>query len=224
MIRLKRLWGNDYFKTITAISLVVAIVLGLFFGLKIALNVSYGPVVVVESGSMCVSYGVEGCVGWNSLTHPFAHTLHTGDIVVIQGVNPKDLKTDYPNSDIIVFYDPNDPGGTPIIHRIIAATNVNGTMYYQTKGDGNGNPWPETPTGGKDPWDYNNPAGVSQNLVVGKVIIRIPWFGWVALVMQKSSLGLPLIIVLILLLVVVEFIIPAIREKKKTPQQEKAKS
>ena len=148
MISLKRMWKNDYFKTVVAMVLIVAIVLGFFFGLKLAFNVSYGPVVVVESGSMCVPYGVEGCVGWNSLDHPFAHTLHTGDIVIIQGVNPKDLKTNYPNSDIIVFYAPNDPTGTPIIHRIIAATTVNGTTYYETKGDGNGAPdtWPQTPT------------------------------------------------------------------------------
>jgi signal peptidase I len=219
MMRLKTLWKNDYFKTIIAIFLVVSLVLGFFFGLKLALNVSYGPIVVVESGSMCVPYGVPGCVGLKSLDHPFAQTLHTGDIVIIQGVDPKDLKTDYPNSDIIVFYDPNNPRGTPIIHRIIKSTNVNGTIYYETKGDGNGNPYPQPPTGGLDPWDYNNPPGVPQNEVVGKVVMRIPWFGWVALIMQKSVWGLPLIIALILLLVVIEFIIPVLRQKKKPEQQ-----
>jgi hypothetical protein len=177
-----------------------------------------------------VPYGVPECVGWNSLTHPFAQTLHTGDIVIIQGVNPKDLKTDYPNSDIIVFYDPNNPSATPIIHRIISATDVNGTLYFKTKGDGNGMPgsqWPApiTTNIGLDPWDYqNNPPGVPQNDVVGRVVMRIPWFGWVALIMQKSTLGLPLIIALIILLVVIEFIIPILREKKKPIEQKESKT
>jgi len=224
LIALKRLWKNDYFKTVVAMVLIVAIVLGSFFGLKIGLNVTYGPVVVVESGSMCVPYGYDDCVGWTSLDHPFARTLHTGDVIIIQGVNPKDLKTNYPNSDIIVFYDPNDPKGVPVIHRIIGAETVNGITYYRTKGDGNGNnnPYPETPTSGLDPWDFNNPPGIPQDLVIGKVVMRIPWFGWLSLVMQKSNWGLPVIVALIILLVVVEFVIPIIREQgKKTAQQNK---
>ncbi len=200
--------------------MVVTLVLVFFFGLKLAFNVSYGPIVVVESGSMCVPYGT-GCAGWNSITHPFDHTLHKGDIVIIQGVNPKDLKTGYPNSDVIVFYDPNDHTATPIIHRIISVTDVNGTLYFITKGDGNGSPsakWPAPVTSidGLDQWDYlNNPPGVPQNDVVGRVVMRIPWFGWVALIMQQSSWGLPLIMGLIVLLIVVEFIIPMFRGNKK---------
>ena len=75
------------------------------------------------------------------------------------------------------------------------------------------------PNSGLDPWDYNNPPGVPQNLVVGRVVMRIPWFGWMALIMQKSTWGLPVIIGLIALLIVIEFIIPVIREKKKPVQQ-----
>jgi len=37
--------------------------------------------------------------------------------------------------------------------------------------DSNGNPYPQTPTSGLDPWDSNTPPGVPQNLIVGKVII-----------------------------------------------------
>jgi len=59
--------------------------------------------------------------------------------------------------------------------------------------------------------------GVPQNYVVGKVIMRIPWFGWITLFLRENSLGLPIIIALILLLIVIEFIIPLLRPKK--PQQ-----
>ena len=93
-------------------------------------------------------------------------------MVIVEGIKPQDLNTNYPNSDIIIFHSPEN--GELIVHRIIKEETVNGTMYFQTKGDGNGNPWPEQPTSGQDPWDFNYPPGVPQNLVVGKVIMRIP--------------------------------------------------
>ena len=170
----------------------------------------------VESGSMSIPYD-GGDNFWLSITHPFDRTLSIGDIIIVQGINPKDLNANYPNSDIIIFHSPID--GTLIVHRIIATETINGVTYFQTKGDGNGNPWPQTPQNGQDPWDSNNPPGVPQNLVVGKVIMRIPWFGWITLFMRNNALGLPVIIGLILLLVVIEFVIPVIRGKKKTEQQ-----
>jgi hypothetical protein len=54
---------------------------------------------------------------------------------------------------------------------------------------------------------------------MGKVVMRVPWFGWIALAMQQSQWGLPVIIGLILLLVVLEFVIPILKEKKKPEQQ-----
>ena len=83
------------------------------------------------------------CDGWS---HPFDHTLHIGDIIIIQKVNPADLNANYPNSDIIVYENPTDPTSTPIVHRIVATYKVNGTLYFQTKGDGNGDKWPATPS------------------------------------------------------------------------------
>ncbi len=212
------MWKNDYFKTIIAFVLIVAIVLGLFFGLELGLKTTY-PLLTVESGSMSIPYdGADSF--WLSIMHPFDRTLSIGDIIVVQGVNIKDLNANYPNSDIIIFHSPID--GELIVHRIIAKETINGITYFQTKGDGNGYPdtWPKTPTSGLDPWDNNNPPGVPQNLVVGKVIMRIPWFGWITLFMRDNSLGLPIIIGVILLLVIIEFIIPIIREnsKKNKPQ------
>ena len=109
-----RIRRNEYFKSAIVIVVIVAIVLGFFFGLQLALGTSV-PVRVVESGSMCVPYD-GACNGWS---HPFAHTLHVGDIIVIQKVNPADLNSNYPNSDIIVYENPTDPTSTPIVHRIV---------------------------------------------------------------------------------------------------------
>ena len=161
MSDLKKFWKNDYFKTVVAIVLIVAIVLGFLFGLQFALHTP-DPALTVESGSMSIPYDAYDNF-WDSIAHPFDRTLSIGDIIIIQGVNPKDLNTNYPNSDIIVFHSPNDYNML-IVHRIISTEVVNGTTYFLTKGDGNGNPWPQTPTSGQDPWDYNNPPGVPQTI------------------------------------------------------------
>ncbi len=134
------------------------------------------------------------------------------------------MNANYPNSDIIVYRDPSDPSGTPIVHRIVSKQEINGTWYFQTKGDGNGQQWPAIPSpdeyDGHTIWynaQYSN-TGIPQNYVIGKVIMRIPWLGWVTLFMRDNSRGLPVVIGLILLLIVIEFIIPILREKK--PEQQ----
>ncbi len=185
------------------------------------MNTQIFPALAVVSGSMCIQYD-GACDGW---THPFDRTLHIGDIIVIQGVNPKDLNTDYPNSDIIVFKSPSNPSEL-IVHRIVGVTDVNGTLYFKTKGDGNGNPWPETPEYGFDGWDYNNPPGVPQSLVLGKVVMHVPWVGWIAIKMQEaggnSFLTIGIISFLIVLLSIVEFVVPMLKKQPQTPQEPNA--
>jgi len=219
----KKVLKNDYVKTAIAIALIVAIVLGFFFGLGLALGTSV-PVRVVESGSMCTE--IVGCNGWS---HPFEETLHVGDIIVIQSVNPEGLNADYPNSDIIVYQNPNLRGNldaTPIVHRIVAKYQANGIWYFQTKGDGNGENWPATPISSE--YDshtlWSTGEGVPQDLVLGKVVLRIPYFGWITLFMRGNSWALPLVIGLIMLLVVVEFILPIVRTQKKQKQSEQEKN
>jgi signal peptidase I len=212
----KKLWKNDYFKTAITIALIIGIVLGFFLALQLALNTPY-PALTVESGSMCLPQG-RFCDGWS---HPFDQTLHIGDILIIQGVNPADLNTNYPNSDIIVYRDP--ASNKLIVHRIVSEQNINGTMYFKTKGDANGPIfWPDQPNYYDDIPDIK---GVPQDLVVGRVVMRIPWFGWITLFMRNNPWGLPVIITLILLLVIVEFIVPMLRQKKKqTTQQNDAQA
>jgi signal peptidase I len=218
-----RIRRNEYFKSAMVILLIVAVVLGIFFGVQFALGTAV-PIRVVESGSMSLPLNfISGPpYSWNdfllTFEHPFDRTLDTGDIIIIQRVNPRDLNTNYPNSDIIVYQNPGDLFATPIVHRIVAVDNINGTLYFQTKGDGNGQKWPSVPPSSM--YDSNGSIynghglGVPQNLVEGKVILRIPYFGWITLFLKDNSWGLPLIIALILLLVVLEFVIPMLRRKK----------
>ena len=131
----KKIWKNDTVQTVIVVILIIAVVFGIWYGSQVALNTKIPPALAVVSGSMCIPYD-GACDGW---THPFDRTLHVGDIIVIEGVDPHNLKTNYPNSsDIIVFHSPNNPSEL-IVHRIIKTTVVNGTIYFQTKGDGNGN-------------------------------------------------------------------------------------
>ena len=235
MLALKRLWKNNYFKTAVAIILIIAVVLSLFFGLQIWLHTS-DPALTVISPSMYIvgngpSYepGPDGNYVtlnniWLSLTHPFSRTLGVGDIVIVEGVNPKDLNGNYPNSDIIIYRDPSDPS-TLIVHRIVVKQNINGTWYFQTKGDGNGQPLRGNVSSyqydGHTVWNsaqYSD-TGIPQNLVVGKVVMRIPWFGWITMIMRDNSWGLPIIIAIILAIVIVEFVIPILRQKKPSEQK-----
>lgn len=206
---LKKLWRNEYVQTIVVIGLVALIIFGFWYGLQIALNTPY-PALAVISGSMCVPYN-GACDGWS---HPFSHTLHIGDLIIVQGVNPKELNPNYPDSDIIVFKKPSKPDEL-IVHRIVAVDEINGTLYFRTKGDGNSYvKWPNTPSPLEyDPWETNGIPGIREDYVVGKVVMRIPWVGHIALFM-RNSLGLPIIIALIIALVIVEFIIPLLREKQ----------
>lgn len=124
-VDLKKLWKSDYFKTAVAVVLIIAIVAGFFLGMELALGSSV-PIRVVESGSMYVEYGSR-CDGWS---HIFDQTLHVGDLIIIQHVKPENLNANYPNSDIIVYRNPN--GVTPIVHRIVEKQEINGTLYFKT--------------------------------------------------------------------------------------------
>lgn len=214
---------------------MVAAVFGFWYGSQAILHTKTPPFFIVSSGSMCIPYD-RVCDGWS---HPFARTLHVGDLIVIQGVDPKTLNANYPNSDIIVFQDPINPTGVPIVHRITSEILENGTLYFFTKGDGNPPvTWPNTvetytpDLGWYNPNYYNDhpniPRGsVPQEYVLGKVVMRIPWLGWITIYTEQLqgwlakhdlNVGVPIIAILIALLVIVEFIVPLIRRKKKAAE------
>ena len=204
MTTIKKLWKNTYFQTGLYIVLVVLIVFGFFAAMVL------GFLAVVPTGSMCIPYN-GACDGW---THPFDRTIHRGDILVIQPINPSDLKTDYPNSDIIVY---NTQSHGRIVHRIVSKIDDNGTLSFYTKGDGNSyNRWPSTPNAAEyDPW-----SPVPQDQIVGKVVLRIPWIGHLALFMQNtlgqnnSYLSVPVVVIIIVLLLVIEFGLPLFKRKE----------
>lgn len=214
---LKELWKNEYVKTIVMFILIILIVFGLWYGSQLVLNTQY-PALAVATGSMC-KVQPNRCDGW---THPFELTLHVGDLIIVQGINPKDIKANYSVGDIIVFHKPKLSEEAPdelIVHRAVESeiNTDNGLVYFETKGDGNT---------GVDPFDndyrgedYTWHNKISEKLVVGKVILRIPWVGHVALFMHNNVSGMFIIILLLVVLIIIEFVVPVFTGKK--PEEEK---
>jgi hypothetical protein len=218
----KKILKNEYVQTVVVVALIVVVVFGFWYGSQAVLNTKIPPALAVVSGSMCIPYD-GACDGWS---HPFDRTLHIGDLIIIRGVDTKTLNTNYTNSDTIVFHRPDNPDEL-IVHRIVATTTINGKLYFFTKGDGNNSPdtWPTVPEPYQyDPWYSNNPAipqgAVSEDLVVGKVIMRIPWVGHI-LGVNNRFLAVPVIIILIVLLLVIELLEPLLRRRPSTDEQKK---
>jgi signal peptidase I len=185
------LWKNEYFNTALTMVLLLVIVFGFWYGSQIVLNTGH-PFLAVASGSMCRVEGMQ-CDGWS---HPFSPTLHTGDLIVIQGISSEQIKTGpYPYGDIIVFY----RGSELIVHRAISNYTIDDVVYFITKGDMSG--------------ASQDPTPVPQDKVVGKVVLRVPWLGHIALFLHNSS-GIFIIILLMILVIIVEFAIPALSSKE----------
>lgn len=194
MHTLKKLWRNDYFQTIITIAIIVLIVFGFWNALQFTSGTKY-PIVAVSGASMCTLPGSH-CDGW---THPFERTLHDGDLVFLQGVNPEDIKV----GDIIVY---SKSDGDLIIHRVITIipSDTDGKIYFETQGDGNNGP--------------DRPL-VSQDDVVGRVVFRIPWLGHIMLLMRSSFAAF--IIVAIILLLIFELVFSVFVGKEEGKSQKR---
>jgi signal peptidase len=184
------------------ILLIVIVVFGFWFGLRLALNTDY-PMLAVASGSMCTLQPNQ-CDGWS---RPFARTLHTGDLIIIQGVNASDIHPGpYPNGDILVFR-LSSQSDQLIVHRAIAETTVDGKISFVTQGDANSAPGPGSPTPAEN--------------VIGKVVLRIPWIGHLALLMRDQS-GVYLILALIIIIIAVELVLSLIGNKEAQTKKDEA--
>ena len=92
----------------------------------------------------------------------YKNGFNTGDIMVLYGTKPKNLKI----GDTLVF---KSSRPDPIIHRIINIKEVNGQYTYQTKGDHNP----------KSMESMIDEVHISENQVLGRAVFRIPLLGYV---------------------------------------------
>jgi len=216
--RFRKAWKREYVQTAVMILLIVAVVFGLWFGSQAVLGTPY-PALAVASGSMCKPYYMM-CDGWS---HPFERTLHTGDLIIVQGVDPKSVWTAWePEGDIIIFHKPVPREDYPdelIVHRAIEnITRENGLTYFRTRGDGSGSRSGDYWSGDYRGENYTFNGMISEKLLVGRVVMRIPWLGHVALFMRNSS-GIYIVFALLILLIVIEFIVPLLTRKKPQTEQ-----
>jgi signal peptidase len=141
---LKKLWKNEYFQAALTIALIFVIVFGFYFSAQIILGTEY-PALAVASGSMLP-------------------TLNIGDLIIVQKVDPAQIKADKFTGDVLVFRDPRNPTEL-IVHRAVDITEYEAGHYLiTTLGD--------NMSGEKDqfsPWD--------SSMLIGKVVARIPYLG-----------------------------------------------
>jgi len=110
-------------------------------------------------------------------------TFYKGDILIIQG------QKSYNVGDIIVFSP--SPTYTPIVHRIIKI-NEDGT--YQTLGDAN--------NGVQLPFEKS----IRYEQIHGKMILRIPYLGWIKIGIMEYIVPNILIIIFILVPIIAIYI------------------
>ena len=175
--RLKEKKSSSKSKIIFGIVLIALAFSGsflIFYIMQLTLHTNT-PMVVVVSGSM-------------------EPTLFKGDLLFLEGKDPSQIKNgtiEGKEGDIIVFNAVNLPGWPnappdPIVHRVIEKKYDNG-WFFRTKGDANSLP--------DDDWvpDYR---------IYGVVIGKIPYIGWVKILLTDSGLLIPLLVIVSALLVI----------------------
>ena len=165
--------------------------MGFWFGLKAGLRTEY-PLLTVASGSM-------------------VPTLNVGDLIMVQGIaNASELwVAPKPDGETIVFTSPRTDGEL-IVHRAVYKEFHEGLWYFRTQGDANNGP---------DNWYGSNTWSgmISQNRLVGKVVGKAPWIGYVPLYIRTRE-GIILIVILIALILLAEYL--PVLSKKQTEQRQ----
>ncbi len=93
-------------------------------------------------------------------TYIFSNGFNKGDIIVLKGIEPKNIKI----GEVIVF----DAGKSdPIIHRVIRGWKENNVYYFQTKGDNNARSLPGIET------------RVREDKIIGRAVFRVPLLGYI---------------------------------------------
>jgi len=156
-------------------------------------------------------------------------TLNIGDLLIIQGgVTGESVYAHPGNGDIIIYHDPRDYNGIPIVHRAVDKYWVDSVWYIVTKGDNNPSVddwrWYGFPVGG----NYSV-AGHPESYIVGKVIFRIPYLGYFLRAFDEAVINIGsfaitlrqlLIIILVVALVYLE-LTGSKEESKKNEEPEK---
>ncbi len=139
------------------------------------------------------------------LTPSMTPTIMPGDMVVYKKVDVTTIK----ERDIITFWSSNDSkenDGVSITHRVVdIIDDGDGTISFQTKGDNN---------------DSVDSKLVPQELVIGKVVFVVPWFGRLFLFVKNN---LFVIIFSIISIILIYYLVKMFRNKDENDDEQQKK-
>ncbi|MAF98997.1 MAG: signal peptidase I [Nanoarchaeota archaeon] len=101
-------------------------------------------------------------------TFPIKNGFNKGDVIIL--MSAKNVKL----GDVLV-YKSSKP--QPIIHRTVRIYEEDGQTFYQTKGDHNRASITSAPL---------NEARVTEDIIVGKGVVRIPYLGWIKILFVEA--------------------------------------
>ena len=123
------------------------------------------------------------------ISRSMENTINKNDVIVVKDVSQKEIN----KNDIIAFSN----GKEIITHRVINMENINGKMFYTTKGDNN---------------RYQDKEKISYEQIEGKYIFKIDKLGYIFNFLKNKYLLSILFVILIFCLV---HIIMVKKRKKK---------
>ena len=146
----------------------------------------FGLSVLLQTANPIVFVGLDPGLSWNECS--MTPTLSPGDVLLLQGVSPDEIEV----GDIIVFRNPRNPDDL-IVHRVVQIVIRDSRYYFTTKGDN-----PRT-----NPWSLSYERDFSATYIMGKMIFRVPFIGWVWIAV-KTPVGTAVLIGCIILIAVQE--------------------
>jgi len=114
-------------------------------------------------------YETQGIKSESFQKFPFSNGFNTGDVIILWRATPANLEI----GDILIFQGSKPQ---PIIHRIVKIYTEKGQIFYQTKGDHNG----ESIAG------QQGETRIGLERVYGQGILRIPYLGWVKILFVEA--------------------------------------
>ncbi|MHA1818841.1 MAG: signal peptidase I [Promethearchaeota archaeon] len=174
---------SEWVSTVIIMVIIVASTFGGFYLLKLGLHTDM-PIVVVTSGSM-------------------EPTIYRGDLLFVKGVDPSEITPgshENRTGDIIIYWAqgvwlPQDSNSDPIVHRVIDKKYDNATHKYYFKAQGDNNPFPDNPNTVNGDW-------IPQDNIIGIVVGKVKYVGYVKIWLSESGLGIVIMVILAFLLII----------------------
>jgi len=133
----------------------------------------YGLVIIFAFLAISAKFSIGGIKLLVVKSGSMEPTIRTGSLVVDRTAK------EYKESDIITFRSTNDPSNTTT-HRIVGIEKQDNSVEFITKGDAN---------------DSNDPLKLNPDLIIGKVVFKIPYLGYIV-AFARTMPGLIILVII----------------------------